>query len=95
MNIREMINNPSTTLVDVRTQSEFMGGSVEGSINIPLDEVPQRVEEFKEMTGAIVVFCISGIRSGQAASFLSMQGVTNIYNGGSWMDVNHLKSKVA
>ena len=95
MDLRELINDSTTTLVDVRSPAEFMGGNVVGSINIPLDEISDRVEEFKEMTGSIVVFCISGMRSGQAASFLSMQGVDRIYNGGGWMDINYMKSVAA
>ena len=95
MDIREIINDPSTTLVDVRTPSEFQSGSVAGSINIPLDEVPGRIEEFKAMQGTIIVYCVSGGRSGQAAAFLGMHGVDNIYNGGGWMDVNYLKYHAA
>jgi rhodanese-related sulfurtransferase len=95
MNIREIINDPATILVDVRTPSEFLSGNVPGSINIPLDEVPDRVEEFKAMQGTIIVCCVSGGRSGQAAAFLGMHGVNNIYNGGGWMDVSYLKSLAA
>ncbi|RLD24561.1 MAG: rhodanese-like domain-containing protein [Bacteroidetes bacterium] len=95
MDLRDLINNPATILVDVRTGSEFQSGNVAGSINIPLHEVPDRVEEFKAMKGTILVCCLSGNRSGQAASFLSMQGVENIYNVGGWMDVNYLKSHAA
>ena len=95
MDLRDLINNPSTIVVDVRTESEFQSGNVVGSINIPLHEVPDRIEEFKAMEGTILVCCLSGNRSGQAASFLSMQGVDNSYNVGGWMDVNYLKSHAA
>ena len=95
MNIREIMNDPTTILVDVRTPFEFQGGNVAGSINIPLDEVPDRVEEFKAMQGTIIVCCVSGGRSGQVSAFLSMHGVDNIYNGGSWMDVSYLKYHAA
>jgi rhodanese-related sulfurtransferase len=95
MDLRDLINDPTTTLVDVRTEYEFQSGNVGGSINIPLHEVPSRIEEFKAMEGTILVCCLSGNRSGQAASFLSMQGVENIYNVGGWMDVNNLKSHAA
>lgn len=88
MGIKEIINNPSATLVDVRTPGEFMGGHVANSINIPLNEVPDRVEEFKNMSKPIVVCCLSGGRSGQAAAFLTANGVSEVYNGGGWMEVN-------
>ena len=90
-----MINDPNNTIIDVRTSYEFMGGNVVGSINIPLDEVAGRLEEFKNMEGNILLCCLSGNRSGMAAQFLSAQGVENVYNVGGWMEVNHYKSHAA
>ena len=49
MNIQELINDRKTTIVDVRTEEEFLEGNVKGSINIPLLEVPGRDEELKQM----------------------------------------------
>ena len=37
------------TVIDVRTPAEFMGGHVVGSINIPLQEILEHVEEIKKM----------------------------------------------
>lgn len=88
MSIREIINHPNATIIDVRTPGEFMSGHVANSKNIPLNEVPDRVEEFKTMSRPIVVCCLSGGRSGQAAAFLSANGIEEIYNGGGWMEVN-------
>lgn len=80
------------TIIDVRTPAEFMGGHVANSINIPLNEIPNRVEEIRAMNGPILLCCASGNRSGQAAHFLAAQGVA-CENGGSWMDVNYQLSK--
>lgn len=77
-----------TTIVDVRTAAEFMGGNVVGSINIPLNEIPTRMEEIKNLQQPIVLCCASGGRSGQAEHYLSQSGV-DCYNGGSWLDVNY------
>jgi len=76
------------TIVDVRTPSEFMGGNVAGSINIPLQEIQQRLEELKSLPQPIILCCASGNRSGQATAFLKSCGLT-CENGGSWMDVNY------
>ena len=73
MNIQELINDNSTTIVDVRTEAEFVEGNVNGSINIPLNEVVDRMEELKEMQ-PLVLCCLSGGRSGQATAFLQAQG---------------------
>jgi rhodanese-related sulfurtransferase len=75
------------TIVDVRSDMEFMGGHVAGSINIPLHEIPQRIEEFKAMAQPIILCCASGNRSGQATAFLKQHGI-NCINGGGWMEVN-------
>lgn len=79
-----MSNNK--TVVDVRTPGEFAMGNVPGSVNIPLQEIPARMNELKEMQGPIVLCCASGMRSGQAFSFLKAQGIA-CSNGGSWLDV--------
>ena len=79
------MNNP--TIIDVRTPAEFMGGHVPGSVNIPLQEVPNRVAEISAMKQPIVLCCASGNRSGQATMFLRQHGI-DCNNGGSWLDVN-------
>lgn len=90
MNASELLKHSDTVVVDVRTPGEFMGGHVAGSINIPLNEVPARVDEFKDM-GKVVLCCASGGRSGQATMFLQQYGIECV-NGGSWLDVNYLKN---
>ena len=86
-NLGELIKTGEAVVVDVRTAGEFMGGNVAGSINIPLNEVPYRLEEFKEMK-KVVLCCASGGRSMQATQFLQQNGI-GCMNGGSWMDVNY------
>jgi rhodanese-related sulfurtransferase len=82
------MQNENQVVVDVRTPEEFMGGHVAGSINIPLQEVPSRVDEFKAMAQPIILCCASGNRSGQATMYLKSLGVDCV-NGGSWLDVNY------
>ena len=91
MNLEKIIKENQGTIVDVRSFGEFMGGNVLGSINIPLDEIPQRIEELKNLKAPLVLCCASGNRSGQAQRFLSQHGI-ECYNGGSWLDVNYYKS---
>jgi rhodanese-related sulfurtransferase len=76
----------SKTIVDVRSPMEYRNGHVKGSINIPLQEIPGRVDEIKSMRQPLVLCCASGNRSGQASMFLAGQGI-KCENGGSWMDV--------
>lgn len=90
--MEELIKSENNTIVDVRSAGEFAGGHVVGSLNIPLNEVPNRIEDFKKMNGEIILCCASGNRSGQAMMFLRQNGFNNVHNGGGWMDVNYYKS---
>ena len=92
MDLKEIINTDTASIVDVRSPGEYAMGNVEGSINIPLNEVPQKLEEFKSMSKPLIVCCASGGRSGQAAGFLASNGIEEIYNGGGWHVVQALKS---
>lgn len=85
-NLEELIRTGKATIVDVRSPGEFMGGHVQGSINIPLQEIPSRLSEFKKMQN-IILCCASGNRSGQATAYLKQNGI-KCENGGSWLDVN-------
>jgi phage shock protein E len=82
------MKNAGYTIVDVRSQMEFQGGHVAGSVNIPLQEVPGRVQEFANMPQPLLLCCASGNRSGQAVAYLRQQGV-ECENGGGWMEVNY------
>jgi rhodanese-related sulfurtransferase len=75
------------TIIDVRSNAEFSGGHVAGSLNIPLSEIPAKLNEIKAMQQPIVLCCASGNRSGQATMFLKQNGIA-CENGGSWLDVN-------
>lgn len=88
MNLKEIINSKECTIVDVRTPVEFMGGHVVGSLNIPLQELPVRINEFQAMKQPVLLCCASGNRSGQAEMYLRSKGMGEVYNVGSWLDVN-------
>lgn len=92
MNTETIIAEKKGTIVDVRTPEEFMGGNVVGSVNVPLQEIPSRMDELKGMNQPLVLCCASGGRSGSAQRFLARQGIECV-NGGSWMDVNYYLSK--
>ncbi len=75
-------------IIDVRTQSEFRGGHIEGSKNMSLNEVPNKLKEIKSYNMPLVLVCRSGNRSGQATAFLKREGV-ECENGGSWRALNN------
>ncbi len=87
MTIRELVNEKGATVIDVRSSWEFADGHVDGAINIPLEEVPNRVAEITEMHGPYLLYCRSGNRSGMACSILQQSGVAEVYNGGGLADM--------
>ena len=75
------------TVVDVRSPQEFSGEHFPGAINIPLDEVQLKVNDFKEMPKPIIAYCRSGNRSGMAVTMLKQAGITDAVNGGGLDDL--------
>jgi phage shock protein E len=83
------IVNDGAYLVDVRSKAEYESGHVNGSANIPLDQIQQHISKFKNKKN-IVVFCRSGMRASQAKSILQQNGITNVVNAGTWQKVNNI-----
>lgn len=77
------------TIIDVRTEQEFAGGHVEGSLNIPIGELYNRTDEIKNLPQPVILCCASGIRSAAAAMELRRHGIDCV-NAGSWITL-HLK----
>jgi hydroxyacylglutathione hydrolase len=66
-------------LVDVRTEREWRAGHVEGSVNIPVGDIPSRFRELPEGR-TIGTICEAGYRSSLAASLLAQEGVRDLVN---------------
>lgn len=80
-------------LVDVCTQGEFASGSVQGAVNIPVDQLSAHINNLRNKQN-IIVFCRSGNRSNTAKAILQQNGVANVINGRTWQNVKKLKEKV-
>ena len=63
----------SLYLLDVRTPGEVAQGAIQGAVNIPIDELPKRVEEIPK-DKEILAYCRSGARSGLATMYLRARG---------------------
>ena len=66
-------------LVDVRNPDEFAICTIEGSVKLPLPELPQRFQELPK-DKLLVLHCKSGGRSGRALKFLRGQGYGKLKN---------------
>ena len=63
----------SVTLLDTRTPGEYAAGHMEGFVNIPVDELRQRIGEL-EAGKPVYVVCQSGLRSYLACRILAQHG---------------------
>lgn len=62
-------------LIDVRTPAEYSMGHLPGAKNVPLGELPRRVEKLSK-DKPVVVYCASGARSASAKRLLQRAGFT-------------------
>lgn len=70
-------------IVDVRTREEYNHGAYPDAINIPLDELMERLDELGDnVDREIVVYCASGARSAYAQRILMQLGYANVHNEG-------------
>jgi rhodanese-related sulfurtransferase len=68
------------TLLDVRTKEETRGGRfIRGSMNIPLDELRQRVDEIPT-DKPVYVYCGVGLRGYLALQILTQRGFSDVKN---------------
>jgi rhodanese-related sulfurtransferase len=58
-------------LLDVRTDDEWAGGRIAGSVHIPMDQLMRRLDEVQDR---VVCVCAVGARSARVAQFLNAQG---------------------
>lgn len=70
------------TLVDVRTPEEFAAGHLPGAVNIPVDELPQRLGELGPPEKPLVVYCHTGRRATRAEKVLREHGFQHVLNLG-------------
>ena len=83
--------NAGGIIIDVRSETEFLTGNIENSINIPLGEIPSSLNQFHDKNQPIITCCASGIRSAAAKNIFIAKGYKNVVNGGGW---NSLKNKI-
>lgn len=71
--VADLPRDGSVTLLDTRTIGEYAHGHVDGFINIPLDELRERLSEI-DPSKPLYVMCQSGLRSYISCRILSQKG---------------------
>ncbi|MDA3854386.1 MAG: rhodanese-like domain-containing protein [Bacteroidales bacterium] len=87
--VKEILDQ-GAVIIDVRSVQEFKMGKVQGSINIPLEQLSNKMGKIKKYKKPIVLCCASGSRSASAVGILHNAGIVNVYNGRSWNKVDRL-----
>ena len=72
-------------LIDVRTKEEYAERKIEGSINLPLQEIEKITSVVPDKSTPVFLHCRSGKRSGKALKILTAMGYTNAVNIGGIM----------
>ncbi|MGD8426708.1 MAG: rhodanese-like domain-containing protein [Balneolaceae bacterium] len=79
----EALVEEGASIIDVRTPGEYRNGHLKGSVNIPLQELSNKLDTINR-DQAIILCCASGSRSGSAKRILTSNGFNEVYNGGGW-----------
>lgn len=80
-------------LLDVRTREEFDLATIDGSVNIPVDELRNRIHEVPK-NKKIIVFCGVGLRAYVACRILMQHDITEAYNlTGGYKTYQHATQK--
>lgn len=75
-----LANKPSDVIVvDVRTEEERKDAHIEGTIHIPLNQIPEHIDELKKAK-AIYFQCAKGGRSAIACDILEKSDFQNVFN---------------
>tara|TARA_E500000331_G_C17108270_1_gene648467 strand:+ start:445 stop:753 length:309 start_codon:yes stop_codon:yes gene_type:complete len=73
LKLKKMLDNNEVILLDVREPYEVEICHVKGSLFIPMNEIPQNLEQLdKEKNYAVM--CHSGVRSLHVSNYLNSQG---------------------
>jgi len=83
------IDRERSVLLDVRTKMEYDIGTIEGAVNIPLDELRDRLDEIPKDKD-VYIFCQAGLRGYLAYRILFQKGYTRIKNLSGGYRVYHL-----
>ena len=85
---KEMMDqDPTVTILDVRTEEEYNAGHIEDSILIPDTDIKEKAEGIlTDKAATILVYCRSGRRSALAAADLVELGYSNVYDFGGIID---------
>ena len=88
VNYAELVKE-GAIILDVRSKGEYSGGHINGSLNIPVDQLSSSLSDLKDKNKPVITCCASGMRSAAAKNILKSNGYTEVYNGGGWASLQN------
>jgi rhodanese-related sulfurtransferase len=76
---KELDQKKGIVLLDVRTNKEYAGGHIPGSVHVPLTDIGDKIKKLKK-DKEVVVYCQNGNRSIWAIKRMMGMGYTNLVN---------------
>lgn len=80
-------------LIDIRSPAEVAQGVLPHTKTLPMHLMPLKLDYFTSLNKTIILYCRTGIRSAQACTFLTQNGINNVFSvkGGitSWKENGH------
>lgn len=82
LEVAERMNKgESFYFLDVRQPWENQVAKIDGSVLVPLNELPARLAEIRPAEGqTVIAYCHSGMRSLSAAAFLEQHGLGKVFS---------------
>jgi len=75
----KMDENSNLQVLDVREPHEVQVGSIPGTIKIPMNSIPMKMDDL-DSSKEIIVHCKSGMRSARICEFLAHNLFTDVQN---------------
>jgi len=73
--------NQDVLILDVRTPEEFAKNRIKGAINLPVDQVENKIQSvIPDKNKKIFAYCLSASRSVHAVNAMKKLGYTDVYN---------------
>ena len=89
--VKRFKETKDAVLLDVRTREEYASGHIEGSQNIPLDEIDRVDSVVQDKNAPLYVHCLSGGRSARAVAYLKAKGYGDVHDIGG---ISSYKDKI-
>lgn len=92
VNIKPIVKDPETAIVDVRIPEQFEEGSAQNAVNIPLATINDNLEFFRKQKNT-VIYCNSGKQAQEAMEILNKNGIENVYYGKTLKNIKAIQAE--